>query len=228
MRAVILAGGKGTRLKPYTWVFPKPLVPVGEKPILLHLIENLKAFGIKDFTFCVNHMAELIMTYFGDGSRFGVNIEYSQEEIPLGTVAPLKLIENLPEDFLVLNGDLLTDLDFNKLIDSHKKSGAQLTVSTFKREVNIDFGVMQIGDSGDLDGFIEKPTYNFNVSMGIYMFKRDILELIPDNTAFGFDNLMHLMLDEKRRVNIYSHEGRWLDIGRPEDFEKANIDEAGE
>ncbi len=228
MRAVILAGGKGTRLKPYTWVFPKPLVPVGEKPILLHLIENLKSYGIDKFTFCVNHMAELIITYFGDGSKFGVEIEYSREDTPLGTVAPLKLIENLPENFLVLNGDLLTDLDFNSLIQSHKQAGTELTVSTFKREVNVDFGVMEISDNGELNNFIEKPTYSFDVSMGIYVFNKSILDIIPPETAFGFDNLMHLMLREKKRVNIYRHSGHWLDIGRPEDFEKANLDAAGE
>jgi NDP-sugar pyrophosphorylase family protein len=226
MKAIILAGGKGTRLKPYTYVLPKPLVPVGERPILAILIDQLKKSGVKDIVFCVNHMAELIMAYFGNGEKFGVNIEYSMEEQPLGTIAPLKLVKDLPEHFLLMNGDLLTDIDFKDVYDFHIKSGALVTVGAYKREVNIDFGVLQVKD-GMLTGFTEKPRYDYSVSMGIYVFSREVLDFVPEGRPYGFDDLMLNLLEKKQRVNVYPFDGYWLDIGRPEDFEKANLHAGG-
>lgn len=223
MKAVILAGGKGTRLKPYTYVLPKPLVPVGEKPILAILVEQLKRHGITDLTFCVSHMAELIMAYFGDGSSFGVNISYSMEEKPLGTIGPLTLIDDLPEHFLLMNGDLLTDLDFNHLIQHHLRGDSLVTVGTYCRKVHIDFGVMKL-EKDRITGFTEKPRYNYNVSMGIYVFDRNILEYVPKDQPFGFDQLMLKLLAENEKINAYRFDGYWLDIGRLEDFEKANRD----
>lgn len=223
MKAVILAGGKGTRLKPYTYVLPKPLVPVGEKPILAILVEQLKNAGIKELIFCVNHMAELIMAYFGNGEKFGVNIEYSMEEEPLGTIAPLKLLENLPENFFLMNGDLLTNLDFADFYKAHMESGSLITVGSYKRKVSIDFGVMQIKDD-KVVGFVEKPHYDYDVSMGVYVVNRKVLDFVPYGCPYGFDDLMFKLLAEKQRINIYPFAGYWLDIGRPEDFEKANLD----
>ncbi|MCP4219327.1 MAG: NTP transferase domain-containing protein [bacterium] len=223
MKAIILAGGKGTRLKPYTYILPKPLVPVGEKPILAVLINQLKKYGINDLVLCVNHMAELIMSYFGNGDKFGVNISYSMESDPLGTIGPLKLIKDLPENFLLMNGDLLTDIDFTDLYDFHMKSGAPVTVGYCTREVNIDFGVMEIANHR-ITGFVEKPRYDYMVSMGVYVFNKRVMDYVPENTPFGFDNLMLKLLEKKEPINAYPFGGYWLDIGRPEDFERANND----
>lgn len=225
MKAVILAGGKGSRLKPYTNVIPKPLVPVGDKAILEILLNRLRNAGTDEVFICVNHLAEIIKAFFGDGSKFGMKINYSLEDKPLSTVAPIKLIEGLPDDFLVMNGDLLTDLDFRELYDNHIANKALLTVATYKRKVKIDFGVIEIdSESKYAKGFIEKPEYNFNVSMGVYLMNKRVLDYVPFDTAFGFDNLMYKLLDEKVAVNIFPYDGYWLDIGRPEDYEQANID----
>jgi NDP-sugar pyrophosphorylase family protein len=225
MKAVILAGGRGTRLKPYTTVIPKPLVPVGEKAIIDILISRLVKCGVSEVTICLNHFAEIIMAYLGDGSRSGLNINYSLEEEPLGTVAPIKLIPDLPENFLVMNGDLLTDLDFRQLWSSHMEKQALLTVSTYHRTTRIDFGVLELDPAGkNVVGFREKPEYSFNVSMGVYAMNRRVLEYVPNNKAFGFDNLMLTLLEKKQPVNVFPYEGYWLDIGRPDDYERANED----
>ncbi|MEI6456003.1 MAG: sugar phosphate nucleotidyltransferase [bacterium] len=225
MKAVILAGGKGTRLKPYTTVIPKPLVPVGEKAILEILLARLKKSGVDEVILCVNHFAEIITAFFGDGSRHGIRIRYSIEDQPLGTVAPLKLISDLPENFLVMNGDLLTDLDFRDLYADHIKAGTLLTVSTYKRTTKIDFGVIEVDRQHlKMTGFREKPEYNFEVSMGVYAMNRKVLDFVPDGKPFGFDNLMLSLLEHDQTVRIYPYNGYWLDIGRPDDYEKANED----
>jgi NDP-sugar pyrophosphorylase family protein len=225
MKAVILAGGKGTRLKPYTTVIPKPLVPVGEKAILEILITRLQKEGVDEVFICLNHFAEIIMAFFGDGSRFGLKINYSLEDEPLGTVAPVKLIKGLPQHFLVMNGDLLTDLPFRDLYNDHLKSDGLLTVSTYTRKTKIDFGVIDVDPVTLLaTGFREKPEYTFEVSMGVYVMNRDVLDLVPAHTHFGFDDLMLTLLDKQRPAKIYPYHGYWLDIGRPDDYEKANED----
>lgn len=225
MKAIVLAGGKGTRLKPYTTIIPKPLVPVGNRAILEILIGRLKECGITELTLGVNHLAKLIMTYFGDGSKWGVKIKYSMEDESLSTAAPIKLIKDLPENFLVMNGDLLTDLDFRKLYKYHLENNALLTVGTYKRTATIDFGVIDIDENNNVAvGFKEKPEYRLSVSMGVYVFNRRILDFIPDQKPFGFDNLMLTLLDKRQTVKVYPHNGYWLDIGRPDDYEKANED----
>lgn len=225
MKAVILAGGKGTRLKRYTAIIPKPLVPIGNKAILEILIGRLRKCGITDLTLCVNHLAELIMAYFGDGSKWGVKIEYSFEDRPLSTIAPIKLIENLPHEFFVMNGDLLTDLDFRKLYDYHLKSKELLTVAIYKRKPKINFGVLDIDEANNVAlGFKEKPEFILNVSMGVYVFNKKVLDFVPDNKPFGFDDLMFTLLNRKQTIKVYTYDGYWLDIGRPEDYEKANED----
>jgi NDP-mannose synthase len=225
MKAVILAGGKGTRLKPYTTVIPKPLVPVGEKAILEILINCLKREGVDEVYICLNHFAEIIKAFFGDGGRFGLKINYSLEDEPLGTVGPVKRLKGLPEHFLVMNGDLLTDLPFRDLFDFHLKGNSLLTVSTYTRKSKIDFGVIDVDPVTHLAaGFREKPEFVFNVSMGVYVMNRSVLQYVPDNTCFGFDNLMLTLLEQKIPVGTYPYQGYWLDIGRPDDYEKANED----
>jgi NDP-mannose synthase len=225
MRAVILAGGKGTRLRPYTTVIPKPLVPVGEKAIIEILIGRLKKAGINELTLCVNHFAELIKAFIGDGKKYGLEIDYSLENKPLSTVAPIKLIKNLPDTFMVMNGDLLTDIDFKKLYECHIQKKCLLTVATYKRNVKIDFGTITVDHQRSVaTGFEEKPTYHFEVSMGVYVFSKKVMKYVPTDKPFGFDNLMLTLLEKGESVNIFPFDGYWLDIGRPEDYEKAQQD----
>lgn len=223
MHAVILAGGKGTRLKPYTSFIPKPLVPVGERPILEILLSRLQKAGVKNITICLNHFAEIIQAFFGSGDKFGLKITYSREELPLGTVAPITLIKKLPENFLVMNGDLLTDMNFRDLYNFHIAKKSILTVASFQRKQKIDFGVLDIDHLKNiLIDFKEKPEYSYNVSMGIYVMNKKVVDLIPKNIPFGFDNLLLKMLMEEFPVHIFPYSGYWLDIGRPEDYDKAN------
>jgi NDP-sugar pyrophosphorylase family protein len=225
MRAVLLAGGKGTRLRPFTATIPKPLVPVGDLPIMELLIRQLARHGCERLTVAVGHMAQLIMAYFGDGERWGLSIDYSIEDCPLGTIGPLKLIRDLPERFLVMNGDLLTDLDMSALHEAHAESGAVATIATYERDISIDFGVLHWeGPDRRITRFVEKPREHFSVSMGIYAFSRDVLDLVPEGRPFGFDQLMLACIERGLDVRAYPHEGYWLDIGRPDDYDRANRD----
>ena len=225
MRAIILAGGRGTRLKPFTSVIPKPLVPVGDRTILEILICTLYACKITNLTLCVNHMSALIRAYFGDGSRWRVSIQYSEEAGFLGTVAPVKLVSNLPDDFLVMNGDLLTDLNFYDFYEYHLRNRAPLTIATTQRVSQIDFGVIDADrERNVVRGFREKPLQELTVSMGVYAFRRSVLQYVPDNTPFGFDDLVLTLLREKQAISIYPFNGYWLDVGRPADYDKANRD----
>lgn len=225
MKAIILAGGKGTRLKPYTTIIPKPLVPLGDKAVLEILISRLKKYGITDLTLCVNHLSNLIMAYFSNGKKWGVGIKYSLEHEFLSTVAPIKLIKDLPENFLVMNGDLLTDLDFKELYNYHIENKSLITVATYKRTTKVDFGVIEIDENKNIAvGFKEKPKYELNVSMGVYVFNKKILNFVPDRQPFGFDDLMQVLIAKNINIKVYPYDGYWLDIGRPEDYEKANED----
>jgi len=225
MKAIILAGGKGTRLRPFTAVIPKPLVPVGDRTILEILICRLKEEGITDLVLCVNHMSALIKAYFGDGAKWGVRIGYSEEEGFLGTVAPIKLVKDLPDDFLVMNGDLLTDLRFRDLYDRHLQNRSLLTIATCKRTSQIEFGVIDVDKTQNVvTGFREKPVQEVDVSMGVYAFNRKVLQYVPGEKPFGFDDLVLTLLCEKCVVNVYPYSGYWLDIGRPADYDKATQD----
>jgi len=217
-----MAGGKGTRLKPYTVALPKPLMPVGEYPILEIIIRQLKNCGFSRIILAVNHQADLIKAYFQDGERWGIQINYSLERTALGTIAPLLLLENLPANFIVMNGDILTDLRFDHLYEEHLEKNSLFTISAACRIQNIDFGVLSINDLGILDGFLEKPSEEYFVSMGIYVVSRRILDLIPTQQPFGFDNLMQMMLERSEIVNVRKHPGYWLDIGRPDDYIEAS------
>ncbi len=222
-RAIILAGGKGTRLYPYTTLIPKPLVPLGGKYSILEIvIMQLARAGFNTITLAVNHLSHLIMAYFGDGSRFGVNLDYSLEEAELSTIGPLTLIENLPDDVLVMNGDILCDLDYRAFFERHVQQRNQISVSAFRRNVKIDFGVLKYNDSGLLTGFEEKPSYNFDVSMGIYCLNSSVIRALQPGKPYGFDNLMLDGLRKNHRINIVPFFGYWLDIGRPDDYQYAN------
>jgi NDP-mannose synthase len=224
MRAVILAGGKGTRLHPYTTVLPKPLMPVGDMPILELLVRQLREAGVNQVTLAVGHLASLISAYFGDGERFGVHIDYSMEQEPLGTAAPLRLVDAPRDTFLVMNGDLLTDLDPNALIATHRDVGAVVTVGTYTREIRIDLGVVEANDVGEIEAYIEKPVHRYLVSMGIYAMEPDALRYIPSSEHFDLPDLVTALLASGRRVAHHHHQGYWLDIGRPEDYERAQRD----
>lgn len=224
VQAVILAGGRGTRLAPYTVVLPKPLIPVGDRPILEIILRQLRHHGIDDLTFAVGYLAELLEAYFGDGERFGVRIRYSRESEPLGTAGPIKLIRGLTDSFLVMNGDLLTDLDYNALLRHHRERGAACTIAMYRRQVQVTLGVMQTDAHSRLLDYIEKPTYDFNVSMGAYVFEPWIVDLIPSGRPYDFPDLIRELLRQGQHVAAYPFEGYWLDIGRHEDYAQAMED----
>lgn len=225
MKAIILAGGKGTRLKPYTTNFPKPLMPVGDKPILEIVINNLREAGILDIYITIGHLSEMFRLFFGDGSKFGVNIKYSVEDKPLGTAGPIKLLKNeLDEDFIVMNGDILSDLDFSELLDFHKKNRNIATVSTAIRQVYVDFGLVELDKNQNYTRWNEKPTIEYLVSMGIYVFSKKVLNYLPDEEHFGIPNLIQILHKKEQKIMGFIHKGYWLDIGRPDDYEKACLD----
>lgn len=222
-RAVVLAGGMGTRLRPYTVVLPKPLMPVGEYPILEIITRQLAQHGFSRITMAVNHQAEIIKAFFGDGSKWGVQIDYSLETKPLSTIAPLNLISDLPETFLLMNGDVLTDLNFRQLCSDHVRHNRLFTIAAAKRKHMVDYGVLHVNGS-ELSGFEEKPSVEYRVSMGIYAVSRRVLEFVPAGIKYGFDDLMRDMIGAGRPVHVAPHDGYWLDIGRPDDYMQA-IDE---
>jgi len=218
MQAIILAGGKGRRLMPYTTVLPKPLMPIGDYPIIEVILRQLKRCGFTKISISTGYLHELIHAYLDSNKTLGLKIEYSHEETPLGTIGPLRLIENLEDTFLVMNGDILTDLDYRKLIESHKQREAIATVATYQRDTNIDFGVLEQNSDHRIVAFREKPTYHFNVSMGVYVFSKKILNYVPADIPFGFDQLMHALIAKNAEVYSYPHDSYWLDIGRPDDY----------
>jgi NDP-mannose synthase len=222
MRAIVLAGGRGTRLRPFTTSFPKPLMPIGDVPILEILLRQLKAHGVRHVTVLTGHLAYLIEGYFADGRGLGLSIDYLHEDEPLGTAGPLRqLAGTLHDDFFVLNGDLLTDLDFATLMQRHQESGAAATVSTFSRTEKIELGVLQVGPDGLVLGYEEKPTLSYDVSMGVYAMSPSVLDRVPT----GYYDMPTLVLDllaAGQRVVSHRHTGRWLDIGRGDDYDEAN------
>lgn len=223
MRAIILAGGKGTRLKPYTTLIPKPLVPIGGKYSILEIIlMQLSDEGFTHVTLAVNHLANLIQAYFGNGERWNLKIDYSMEEVPLNTIGPLTLIDDLPENFLVMNGDILCDLDYKKFFDKHVSADADVSVSSFQRDVKVDFGVLDYNENNKLTGFREKPEYHFDVSMGIYCLNKRVIDRLDKASSYGFDELMIDGIDRKDHIAICPFDGFWLDIGRPEDYAYAD------
>ena len=218
---MILAGGKGTRLAPYTTILPKPLMPVGEMPILEIVLRQLKFYGIKRVTLAVGHLAELIQAFFDSGRKIGLEINYSIEEKAMGTVGPLTLLDDLDETFLLMNGDVLTTLDYADLIRFHTEKKATATIATKVRSVNIDFGIVKMDNSCELIDYIEKPTMDYHVSMGIYVFQSAVLKYLKKGEYFDFPDLIKRLLSLGEKVVSYPFAGYWLDIGRPEDYQKA-------
>ncbi len=222
MKAVVLAGGKGTRLAPYTKILPKPLMPIGEDmPILEVLLRQMKRAGIDDVILTVGHLSELLRSFFQDGKRFGLKIQYSFEDCPLGTAGPLSLINGLEDTFVVTNGDVLTTLDFQALIDYHRSHKAIATIASHVRNVRIDLGVIQTNLDSEVIGYIEKPTYELFVSMGVYVFEPRILSYIEYNKYLDFPDLVLKLIAAGERVMSYPYDGYWMDLGRIDDYEQA-------
>lgn len=224
MKAVVLAGGKGARLAPYTKILPKPLMPIDDMPILEVLLRQMKHSGITDVTLTVGHLSELLKAFFQDGHQWGLNIDYSYEDKPLGTAGPLALVKGLEDTFLVTNGDVLTTLDLKDLLCCHQKEGGIATIAVHQRQVHIDLGVVQSNADHTITGYIEKPTYDYTVSMGIYIFEQRVLEYIPVGQYLDFPNLVLKLIAAGEKVVTYPFDGYWMDLGRPDDYLKANED----
>jgi NDP-sugar pyrophosphorylase family protein len=222
--AVILAGGLGSRLRPYTVVLPKPLMPIGEMPILEAILRQLKAHDFSHAILAVNHQSKLIKAFFEAGEEIGLKISYSLEPKALGTMGPLRLIENLPENFIIMNGDVLTDLNFSEFYSKHERNKELFTISAAQREHIVDYGVLERASDGTLSGFREKPRSTYLVSMGVYAMNRAAVEWVPDDQPFGFDQLMLALIAAGKKVRVEPHQGYWLDIGRPDDYHTAVAD----
>ncbi|MGR6035985.1 MAG: nucleotidyltransferase family protein [Candidatus Nitrosoglobus sp.] len=221
MIAVIQAGGKGTRLRPYTLVMPKPMMPVGDQPVIEVLLKWLRRWGIHKVFITTGYLEHLIRALCGDGSQWDMEIAYSPEPEPLGTIGPLRLLgDQINETFLVLNGDLITDLDLGAFIAFHRRKGGLVTIGATHKGITIDLGVLDTVD-GRLTGFREKPKMEYQVSMGVYCMEPPVLSLIPRGVPFGFDDLAHGMLEKELPIYLYNHEGLWMDIGRKDDFCRA-------
>ena len=224
MKAVVLAGGKGARLAPYTRILPKPLMPIGDMPILEVLLRQMKRAGIDDVILTVGHLAHLLRTFFMDGEQWGLRISYSYEDCPLGTAGPLSLIQGLDSTFLVTNGDVLTTLDLEELLAYHRSQGGIATIAVHKRQVRIDLGVVQWNGNNTLSGYIEKPTYDYTVSMGLYVFEPRVMDYIPHNQYLDFPDLVLKLIAAGEKVSGYTFDGYWMDLGRPDDYDRASVD----
>lgn len=222
MKAVILAGGRGTRLRPFTTIFPKPLVPIGDMPILEIVLRQLQRHGVEDVTILTGHLAYLLEGYFGDGAKVGISIDYIRETAPLGTAGPLRQLNGrMHDDFLVMNGDLLADLDYGALMKRHIEAGCEVTVGTFKHTEKIELGVLRISEEDRVVDYEEKPTLHYDVSMGVYAMSPRVLSRIPE----GFYDMPVLILDllsAGHPVASWRHDGHWLDIGRSDEYDMAN------
>jgi NDP-sugar pyrophosphorylase family protein len=220
MQAVILAGGKGTRLRPYTVSLPKPLVPVGDYPIIEILLRKLKRNGFNDIIISTGHLAELIEAYCRDGRRWGLRIRYAREDKPLNTAGALRLVRGLQERFLVVNGDVLTDMDFREMAKTHARSKALATVGVVARESRVDYGVVEAGPDSELVRYIEKPSLPYLVSMGVNALSREAVGHIRPGEALGMPDFL-LRLKKHGPVRCFRCRGAWLDIGRPDDYQAA-------
>lgn len=224
MMAVILAGGKGVRLKPFTMVIPKPLLPIGDLPIIEVVIRQIAAAGIKRIALMLGHMAQLFIATFGDGSRWGVNIEYYIEDEPLGTAGSLKMLKKPEKHLLVMNGDILTTLDYRRIVDYHDANNASGTIAVTLRKAHIDYGVIIKTKEGFLHEYREKPVLEYDVSMGINVLSSESLSFIPSENKFDIPHLMTALKSAGKRVACYQTDCYWQDIGRFEDYEQASAD----
>jgi len=224
MKAIVLAGGKGTRLAPYTHILPKPLMPIDDMPILEVLLRQMKRAGVNHVVLTVGHLSSLLRAYFGTGEQWGLDISYSYEDKPLGTAGPIALVQGLDKTFLVTNGDVLTTLNLKKLIAFHKQKGGIATIAAHQRQVKIDLGVIQWDGDDRVSGYIEKPTTDYTVSMGMYIFEPRVLEYIPVGQYLDFPDLILKLLANGEKVCGYTFDGYWMDLGRPDDYAQANED----
>ena len=222
MRAILQAGGVGSRLRPYTITVPKPLMPVSDMPILEVVIRQLAQKGFRDITITVGHLAHLIEAFFGDGSNLGVNIDYVVEDKPLGTIGATSVVNGLNRPFLVMNGDLLTDIDYGEFMRDHIASRAPMSIGVYEKEIPISLGVIEFDSDCRVTSFAEKPVKKHWVSMGVYAMNPEMLEHIPVGEYCGFDTLMERVIREKLPVRVLPFDGIWLDIGRHEDYENAS------
>ncbi len=221
--AVVLAGGRGTRLAPFTHVLPKPLLPVGQRPILDLVLTQLARAGCSRATIAVGHLGHLIEVYCGDGERWGLDISYFRESTPLGTVGALAHLEDLPSSpFLVMNGDVLTDISFQSLLDAQAGSAAELTIAAFRRTVRDELGVIEVDGRGAVTAYREKPEREHLVSMGIYALDASVVGLIPADRPMDFPDLVQELLTAGRRIWTHIHAEYWLDLGRADDLARAN------
>ena len=224
MKAIVLAGGKGTRLAPYTHILPKPLMPIDDMPILEVLLRQMKRAGVNHVVLTVGHLSSLLRAYFGTGEQWGLDISYSYEDKPLGTAGPIALVPGLDKTFLVTNGDVLTTLNLKKLIAFHKQKGGIATIAAHQRQVKIDLGVIQWDGDDRVSGYIEKPTTDYTVSMGMYIFEPRVLDYIPVGQYLDFPDLILKLLANGEKVCGYTFDGYWMDLGRPDDYAQANED----
>lgn len=221
MQAILMAGGKGTRLRPFTNILPKALVPIGEISILEMVLQQLHRNGFEKIIIAVGHKAELIMAVIGNGSRFGLDIKYHYEDKPLGTIGALADLDGLEDNFLVMNGDICTNMSFGAFYQAHIESSAVGTVGTYRRFEKMELGILTLDEKNwKIIGFQEKPTYEFLVAIGVNAFNKSILEFIPKGEFFGFDDLMAKIIEEDIDVRAFPFNGIWHDIGRVDDYEK--------
>jgi NDP-sugar pyrophosphorylase family protein len=225
-RAVILAGGRGSRLYPFTASLPKPLLPIGERPVIELIVRRLVGFGANRVTVAVNYLADLVESFLGNGSRFGVPIDYVREAIPLGTAGPIGLVEPWTGPLVVTNGDVLADVDIQRLLDCHRENRATITVTTMVQSLRIDSGVITTDSALRVTGIVEKPTVEHRISLGVYVLSDDVAHLIVPNERLEMPDLVMKVVGDGKNVIAYNHDGFWLDIGRPDDFAKAQADAA--
>jgi NDP-sugar pyrophosphorylase family protein len=224
MKAVVLAGGKGARLAPYTTILPKPLMPIGDMPILEVILHQMKEAGIEHVVLTVGHLSELLHAFFKDGSQFGIKITYNYEQCPLGTAGPIAMVDGLNDTFLVSNGDVLTTLNLRDLIKFHREQKGIATIAAHHRQSKIDLGVIEKDGDYRIKGYIEKPVYDFMVSMGIYVFEPAVMAYIAPNQYLDFPDLIKKLIAAGERVVEYEFNGYWEDLGRPDDYERASKD----
>ena len=220
MKAIILAGGLGTRLRPLTFAIPKPLIPVGERPILEILIENLKSHGVQDLFLAVGYRAELVQLYFQDGSQIGLNIHYSYEKQRLGTAGPIRLVRDqfgISEPVLVLNSDIITAVNFRDLYKSHQTKNAALTVGVRRLEQIVSYGVVEM-DGEEIRSIEERPTHSYEINCGIYVLNPEILDLVPPGQFFNMPDLIKISMKKGHRIIGYPIRERWMAIEDIEDL----------
>ena len=221
LKAIVLAGGRGTRLAPYTSILPKPLMPIGDQSILEVVVEQLGKAGIVDIHFCVGYLAHLIEAVFDSRQNGHVNITYVREQEALGTAGPLRLVNDLDSTFLVMNGDILTTLDYRELVAFHREQGNMLTIATHERSIKVDYGILHLDERSRVKGFEEKPQIQSRVSMGIYVMEPEVLDHVPADGHFDLPDLVHALIAADLPVGGYRHDGLWYDIGRVEDYADA-------